>query len=174
LPHPTRVQPELTRALTERSSPAERGRVTVTHVLYAQCQCSRSIVEHLVARRARRDVGESSILVGPADEFAARLRPAGYRVEVVTARELKARYAIEAAPLLIVADAAHSIRYIGGYTVHKQSADIRDVAIIDAVLAGQAAQELPLLGCAVSRALQKLSDPWGLRYATNKEDARDD
>jgi hypothetical protein len=131
--------------------------------LYAECRCSQSILEHLIARGARRDVAESSLLVSPTPELTQRLSAAGYRVDVVAAGELQTRFAIESAPLLIVADAAHAIRYMGGYTLHKQAPDIRDVDIIDDVLAGRDAPELPLFGCAVSQRLKKLLDPFGLR-----------
>ena len=37
-------------------------------------------------------------------------------------------------------------------------------ALIDAAIAGTRSQELPLLGCAVSRALQRMLDPLALKY----------
>jgi hypothetical protein len=162
----------LVRALAARTLPEERGRFTVTHVLYSECRCSQRIVSHLIERGARQDVSESSLLVGPSELLIAPLQAAGYRVETVQPSELKSRYAIEAAPLLIVADPSHAIRYLGGYTERKQALDMHDQRIITGVLAGEDAQELPLFGCAVSRALQKLLDPFGLQYGSNQEMAR--
>lgn len=164
LPRPPRAKPELVRALAARTTVAERGRYTVTHVLYAECTCSQRILDHLAQRGARRDVSESAILIDPGPELVQRLQAAHYRVETLTPLELQARYAIESAPLLIVADPAHQIRYLGGYTEHKQALDIRDDAIIDSVLAGRDEADLPLFGCAVSERLQKMLDPLGLKY----------
>jgi hypothetical protein len=169
LPHPDRRELALTEALGARVLPQERGRFTVTHVLYAECRCSQRILEHLAARRARRDVSESVLLVAPAAELTLQLLEAGYRVEALTPVELQSRYAIEAAPLMIVADPLQHIRYLGGYTARKQGLDIRDGAIIDNALAGKDSTELPLFGCAISRALRKLVDPLGLVYAAESE-----
>ena len=165
LPVPARAKPELVRALAARTTANERGRFTVTHVLYAECRCSQRILEHLTHRGARRDVSESSLLIDPQPALTSQLLAAGYRVEVLRPSELQSRFAIESAPLLIVADPAQRVRYLGGYTEHKQSLDIRDGAIIDGVLAGDEASELPLFGCAVSRSLQKLMDPLGLKFS---------
>jgi len=174
LPRPDRAAPALVRALAARVPASERGRVTVTHVLYAECRCSQRILQHLVSRGARHDVSESSLLVSPAPALAQQLTAAGFRTTALTPAELKSQFAIEAAPLLIVADATRHIRYLGGYTAQKQGLEIRDVAIIDRVLAGERASELPLFGCAVSRALQRIADPFGLQYSSRDESGRNE
>lgn len=170
LPHPAAQKPELLRALAAHTSAADSGKFTVTHVLYAECRCSQRILDHLVTRRARSDVSERAVLVDAPPELAARLRAAGYRVEVTTPSELKAHYAIEAAPLLIVADPQQVVRYLGGYTRTRQALALHDLAIIDQVRRGAVADELPLLGCAVSRRLQRLLDPLGLVYRGERDD----
>lgn len=167
LPHPPAAKPALVRALAHSLTAADSGRFTVTHVLYAECRCSQSILKHLVSRRARRDVSERVLLVAPDDALTAQLRAADYRVDVLKPTELKLRYEIESAPLLIVADPQHVLRYLGGYTTRKQAPDIHDTAIIDSVISGRDASELPLFGCAVSRRLQRLLDPLGLQYRAN-------
>ena len=43
-------------------------------------------------------------------------------------------------------------------------ADIRDLALIDEVRRSGGARELPLFGCAVSRKIQKLLDPFRLKF----------
>ena len=77
--------------------------------------------------------------------------------------ELAARYGLEAAPVFVVADPEGELRYVGGYTTRKQGLDNRDLAIITELRAGHDQRELPLFGCAVSRSLQQLLDPLGLR-----------
>ena len=165
LPHPPKVKPELVQALSAHRLASERGRYTVNHVLYAACRCSQRIVDHLSARRARSDVRESVLLVGSDQALVARLTRAGYRVDVLSPRQLREHFAIESAPLLIIAQPDERIAYLGGYTDHKQSLPIRDSELIDTVLHGGAVIELPLFGCATSRALQRMLDPFALKYS---------
>jgi hypothetical protein len=164
LPHPARGDRVLRAALAAQRTADEAGRFGVTHVMYAACQCSQGIIDHLEARGARKDVAEHVVLVGHDAALAARIRRAGYRLDNVEPVELKRKYGIEAAPMLIIADPHGEVAYTGGYTRQKQGLDIRDTVLIDEVIAGQATTELPLLGCAVSRALQRLLDPLGLKY----------
>lgn len=164
LPSPPKVKPELVQALAAHRLPADRGRFAVSHVLYAACRCSQRIVDHLATRRARKDVSESVLLVGEDQPLIARLSGAGFRVDVLTPRNLRERFAIQSAPLLIIAQPDDRIAYLGGYTDHKQSLPIRDGELIDKLLRGAAAPELPLFGCATSRALQRMLDPFALKY----------
>lgn len=164
LPHPERSDPQLNAALAAQHTAAGAGRFGVTHVMYAACSCSQNIIDHLEQRGARTDVSELVVLVGRDAELSLRITRAGYRIDNVEPAELKNKYGLEAAPLLIIADARGQIAYMGGYTEQKQGRDIRDSALIDELLAGKHTIELPLLGCAVSRALQRVLDPFGLKY----------
>jgi hypothetical protein len=164
LPHPERSDPQLNAALAAQRTPAEAGRFGVTHVMYAACSCSQNIIGHLEKRRARSDVSELVVLVGRDAELSERITRAGYRLDNIEPAELEHKYGLKAAPLLIIADARGQVAYMGGYTKQKQGLDIRDSVLIDELLAGKHTIELPLLGCAVSRALQRLLDPFGLNY----------
>lgn len=164
LPAPPKAKPQLVQALAARRQPGERGHVSVSHVLYAACPCSQRIVDHLVQRGARGDVAESVLLVGNDRTLAKRLERAAYRVEIVSPRALREHYAIEAAPLLIISQPNDTIAYLGGYTERKQGLPIRDVELIERVKRGASLLELPLFGCATSRALQRLLDPFALKY----------
>ena len=164
LPHPARTDPALRVALSAQRTPAELGRFGVTHVMYAACRCSKGIIDHLEARGARRDVSEHVVLVGQDAALAARITRAGYQLDNIEPLQLKRKYGLEAAPLLIISEPDGAIAYLGGYTTHKQGLDIRDNALIDAAIAGENSSELPLLGCAVSRALQRMLDPFALKY----------
>ena len=165
LPHPEREDPRLIAALSALRTPADVGRLGVTHVMYAACSCSQRIIDHLERRGARKDVSEHVVLVGKDADLAKRIARAGYALDNIEPTMLKAKYALEAAPLLIISDPRDQITYIGGYTRQKQGLDIRDTALIDEQLAGKPSFELPLLGCAVSRALQQVLDPFGLKYS---------
>jgi hypothetical protein len=164
LPTPTADDPALGQAMNELSSRSE-GIATVSsdwsvlHVLYAQCRCSQRLVQHLVEHKRPSGVRERVLLVGNGEEYSAKLKHAGFTVIAATPAELKERYNVEAAPLLVIADPTGRVRYSGGYTREKQGADVRDVAIIDELRSGGAPVELPTLGCAVSDELRKLVNP---------------
>jgi hypothetical protein len=109
-------------------------------------------------------VTERVLLVDGGPTLEDRLLAAGYEVERLHPLELRARYAIESVPLLVVASPTDDVLYIGGYTSQKQGPDIRDTRIIDDAIRGGTTAPLPLFGCAVSRNLQKTLDPLGLKY----------
>lgn len=130
------------------------------HVLYTECRCSRRILDHLRASERPHDVRETVVLVGEERIVAAALAARDYYVVSVSPAELTARYGIEGAPLLIVVDPGRAIRYVGGYTRRQQGADISDLAILRDLRTGTGADDLPVFGCAVSRRLKSLADPF--------------
>jgi len=170
LPRPSKVSAALVQALAALRRPEDGHRYSASHVLYAACACSQRIVERLVQRGARSDVSETVLLVGADQSLAERLTRARYRVEIVTPRALRERYDIQAAPLLIISQPDARIAYLGGYTDHKRSLPIRDVELIERVVRGGRSSELPLLGCATGRALQRVLDPFALKYPLSGED----
>jgi hypothetical protein len=163
LPKPLRDEQGVRAAVAQSRRADEQGRWLALHVLYSRCRCSERTLAHLFARGPRTDVSERIVLVGAHASFEQQARAAGFVVEVIAPEQLQTRYQVEAAPLFIVADPEGSLRYVGGYTERKQSLAQRDVVILDALRQGGFARELPLFGCAVSRRLQALFDPFGLK-----------
>ncbi len=135
---------------------------SVVHVLYASCPCSRRIVDHLVARRPFTDTTESVLLLGELPKQEEALQAAGYGVVHVDAVGLAA-LAIDAAPAFVVVKDG-VVRHSGGYSAHKQGLDYADAATVAALRRGDLTVRLPVLGCAVSRELQRLLDPLLLKY----------
>jgi hypothetical protein len=138
-------------------------RWTAVHFLYAECPCSRRVLNHLLEQSPREDAIERIVLIGDAPELAMKAEAQGYKVDCVAPAELLAEYGVEAAPLLMVVDPDGQERYIGGYTSRKQLLDVQDRAILDSLMAGQEVEPLPLFGCAVSGRLKSLVDPLGLK-----------
>jgi hypothetical protein len=136
---------------------------TAVHFLYAECPCSRRVLNYLLEQSPREDVIERIVLIGDAGEFAMKAETPGYEVDCVTPEELLTKYSVEAAPLLMVFDSVGRQRYVGGYTSRKQLLDIQDRAILEQLMSGQEVETLPLFGCAVSRRLKSLVDPLGLK-----------
>jgi hypothetical protein len=179
LPAPALADEKLTATLSARLA-SKNGRWSVFHVLYQGCACSSRVLSHLIERRARTDVDESVIYAHDADDSAAataatlsttaaNVRGAGFLFEALTPSELAARYQIESAPLLLVADPQGAVRYAGGYTDRSGAKQISDIAIIDRTSHGDVPRSLPIFGCAVSRRLQGAVDPLGLKYAKRSD-----
>ena len=158
-PAPDRLTPSIA-ALRE---PTEGNAWLAVHVLYTSCRCSKKIAEHLTATDRPRpaDLVEIVLLVGDDADLESRLRDHHFRIRKTTASEL-ASFGIEAAPLFIVADPQGSVRYSGGYTDRKQGLEQRDLEIVKNVRAGNAAESIPVYGCAVSKELQKNLNPLGI------------
>lgn len=148
----------------------DQDRWLVVHVLYAACGCSRNVLEHLVHDPRPSDLAERIVMVGTNPEIDALLLSSPLPIVRLDERELAERFAIEAAPLLLVVDPQGTLRYRGGYTEHKQGKLLRDVAIIDGLRADHDVAALPLFGCAVTDRLRRLLDPFGLRGATADTD----
>ncbi len=164
LPAPENNDVKLEAALAGMTALGDQ-RWHLTHVLYAECRCSERIFDYLSARPTPPGVGERVLLAGSRDEWASRARARGFDVVVLTPEDLKARFDIESAPLLLISDPGGRIRYAGGYTGRKQGLDYRDVAILESLRSGERVDALPLYGCAVSREMQELLDPIGIEYA---------
>jgi hypothetical protein len=136
--------------------PVQQGRWLILHVLDEDCPCSLRVLDHLLASQRPVDVAERIVLI-------ARPGAHHYDLDVVTAEQLGDRYHLDAAPLLVVVDPANAVRYLGGYTPRKQAADVRDAAIVAAVMRGERVAPLPTFGCAVGAALRTTVDPLGIR-----------
>ncbi len=157
LPHPSKgVATELVSANTGSSWHA-------FHFLYGDCPCSRRVLKRIVERNPLDIAHERIVLIGHDPELEKVAHEKGYDVDVVTAPQLKERYGVESAPLLMVIDAEGVIRYSGGYTSRKQGLDIQDDSLIRRTVAGEVFEELPLYGCAVSKELKAIIDPFGLK-----------
>jgi hypothetical protein len=165
LPRPANSE-AVARALAGQRRVRDRGRYLIHHILYLECSCSQRIIQHLLARRALPDAAERLVLVGTDAELARRAADAGYDVEQIRPGALESRYHVTSAPLLLVSDPSDALVYLGGYTRVKQGPEIRDLSIVAELRSGRRALELPLLGCAVSRSLQMILDPFGLKYSS--------
>jgi hypothetical protein len=167
LPRPATRDPRLAAALGALRG--KQGNWLAVHALYAECRCSQRLVAHLASRPQLAGVTEVVLMAGSDGRLAARLRGAGYRVEVIEPVELQRSYHITAAPLLAVLDASLQVRYLGGYTRTKQGPAPQDAEIVGSLMREQHVSELPLLGCAVSEQLKAMLDPLGITALTRLE-----
>jgi hypothetical protein len=137
----------------------------LVHVIYGECSCARSLLAHLVARRPFPGAEELVLFVGADSRKEESAKRAGFAFKATPAPELVSRFGLEAAPILIVFDAAGRLRYAGGYYAHPATITPLDERIYGQLAAGAKVAPLPVFGCAVSSRLQKSLDPLGLVYS---------
>ena len=162
LPHPQAGQ-RLPSATQVSRAGEQDVQCAAFHFLYGDCPCSRRVLKKVIARQPVPGACETIVFIGEDAEFEAKAAECGFRVETLAREELKAKYGIESAPLLVVTDGQGIIQYSGGYTSRKQGLDIQDEELIRAVLAGNPREGLPLYGCAVSKELKSIVDPLDLK-----------
>lgn len=133
------------------------------HILYGDCPCSRRVLKELLRRTPLPEVTERIVFIGRDDAMKAEAQRKGFQTDQVTPEQLRVRYGIESAPLLVVVDGSGTIHYSGGYTSRKQGYAIQDVLKIDNAISGKDQTSLPVYGCAVSERLDRLMDPLGLK-----------
>ncbi len=132
------------------------------HALYASCKCSERIIDALVVRGARRDLPETVLGVGDFGARRSALRDAGYAFVAVSADELRTDFGIEAAPLLVVVRADGSVGYAGGYRA-TENGRVEVASLIERALVRPIDTPHPLFGCAVSKVLRGIVDPFGFK-----------
>ena len=164
LPAPSYADPGLHDAIARLRSPAEQRKWFAMHVMYAGCGCSQRVLGNLLLRAPVENVAERIVFIGKDDDdVEGKARALGYGFDSVTREELAARYHVEAAPLLVVADQNGNVKYVGGYTDRKQSPAIRDTEILSGLVRGARVAPLPTFGCAVSDKLQATVNPLGIK-----------
>ena len=141
----------------------EDGRLRVSHFLFADCPCSRKVLDYLVHRPPLAAVDERIVLIALPNQPLVEVATGSFAVELESPETLMAKYGVESAPLMIVDDAQGIIRYAGGYTSRKQGLDYQDQTIVRQLLSGAEVDPLPLYGCAVSQRLKQMVDPFGLK-----------
>jgi hypothetical protein len=162
--------PELTDLGPQRSAVAQRrssqqGQWLAVHILDQECKCSQRVLDHLLAEPRPRGVVERVVLIAGevAPDRISAIHSHGFDLDIVTPDQLADRYRVQAAPLMVVIDPADAVRYVGGYTPRKQADDVRDVAVLEALMRGESVEPLPTFGCAVGRSLRAKIDPFGIR-----------
>lgn len=171
LPTPTAADELLARGVASLraslpgTSSTDPANWTLVHVLYADCGCSRRVVDHIAERPAAVDLHEVVLMVGEPDEdFREACRSRALPTVELTRAELAERFGIEAAPLFVVVDPTGRPVHVGGYTERKQGLAFRDLEVAAQLRAGAVVEAAPVYGCGVSDSLQQALDPLGIKY----------
>lgn len=142
------------------------GKWHVMHVMYRACPCSQRTLTHLTEGQRPADLDEVVLIIddeGKPGEEDRQLLERGYRIQVITPEVLRRDFALEAAPVLVIARPSGEVAYVGGYTRHKQSNAYEDLAILSDLRQQDERGALPVFGCPTSDRLARQLDPLGLR-----------
>lgn len=159
------ANPEMVSAFEALRPPKERGQWIIVHVLYGPCPCAARLVDHLIKRPTPSDLSEHVLLINDQE---LRIKPAlassgRFTIHELPPEALETRFHLQSSPLMVLLSPSGELRYLGGYTTHKQGPAPQDMQILDRARAQDAPiSALPVLGCAVARQLQELINPLGI------------
>ncbi len=162
MPSPTRLD----RVEAALRTVAPDGHLVV-HVIFAGCSCTDSLVDHLIARGADPSRREVVWFVGTMLPRHQPLGAAGYELRTPTAEELSAELDLKAAPLLFALRDGH-LAYAGGYFALPAAVRPLDQQLLAALDDGEAADPLPVFGCAMDATLRRAVDPLGLQAVSRR------
>ncbi|WP_413575602.1 hypothetical protein ACLVWU_14720 [Bdellovibrio sp. HCB290] len=143
------------------------GQWSVTHVLSESCKCSEKIFEYLIKRGPATDVHEEVILLGKPPVELPSLIAKGFVIRQLDPNEIKDDISKLGVPFLLITTPKGDTVYAGGYSEKpvKDGGPVRDLEILNSLQGKGAVANFPIFGCAVSRKLQKLVDPFSMKYS---------
>lgn len=137
---------------------------SVTHVLGADCKCSKVVFASLMARGPQSEIDEKIVLLGHMQTEEKALLERGFRVSLKD-QEVLSEEPI-GVPFILIQTPTGAPAYSGGYSSSPLSSlnPPQDLKILNDLRSGKNPGKLPIFGCAMSARLQKLSDPFSLKY----------
>jgi hypothetical protein len=136
----------------------------MVHVIYQNCSCTNSLTSSLLERGRQPGVDESIIFVGDDEAFKRKFEARGFSFSFESRDEIADQYGIEAAPMLLIFSPQDHLEYGGGYFERPSVYRSIDQKYLARLKKGENVEALPLYGCAVSTRLQKITDPFGIKY----------
>ncbi|WP_413558366.1 hypothetical protein [Bdellovibrio sp. HCB209] len=145
----------------------QNGEWTLTHVLSESCKCSAKVMAYLKSRGPEKSVNEEIVLLGRAPANTQDLVAQGFTVRHLNPEEIKEDISKLGVPFLLVTTPKGDTVYAGGYSEKsvQDGSPIRDLEILGSLQGKGTVQNFPIFGCAISRKLQKLVDPFSLKYS---------
>jgi hypothetical protein len=144
---------------------ARRAEWQVADVLAADCECSRAVADHLVARGPLHGAAERVVYVGAVGDRADALRAHGFLVETVTPTDASVHLGVDGVPWLLMIRPDGTTAYAGGYSRQRPgtSPEFDDEEIWNAVSRREERPALPAFGCLTSERLRRTFDPLRLK-----------
>ena len=163
------AKPEVSNVLSFLSPKKDLNAI---HFISENCSCSTHLINHLIERGHSKKVHEKVIVLGNLRQEKKQLEKAGYEIERISYQEAYENEYFAATPLFVVFDMKKNIKYMGGYTQNTITplSKIYDTEIFEiAANEKNVAKDFPIKGCANSKKIQKLIDPFGLKYRRRNE-----
>jgi hypothetical protein len=140
----------------------------MVHVLGQGCSCSQFVAKHLIERGPLKKHAETIVVVGELEQKEELIK-AGFKI--VDHQDIKG--IIQGVPMLLIHNPQKELVYTGGYApkIITPITKIEDIKIFNAALNGK--EELKpygVMGCAVSKKLQNILDPFKLKYTGGKNE----
>ncbi|MBO9666704.1 MAG: hypothetical protein J7501_07800 [Bdellovibrio sp.] len=144
----------------------------LTHVVSAECKCSAKVIDYLIARGPSADAKEEIVVLGPMPAQAQALKDKGYSLRALKPEEMTDDISHLGVPFLLISTPQGDNVYAGGYSEKsvQDGSPIRDLEILHSLQGKGTAKSFPIFGCAVSRRLQKVIDPFSIKYTGQVND----
>lgn len=146
--------------------PSTGGKWRAVHVLSGSCGCSQKIMAHLALRHPLRDFEEEVVVMDDGTPYLPEspllldaLQRAKFPIRHIRPESLPIHSRLFGVPVLVVANPSNEIVYAGGY-----GSPEHDAELLQSLRAGRHQTSLPVFGCAVGRALQRVADPFRVKY----------
>ncbi|MEK2687766.1 hypothetical protein [Bdellovibrio sp. GT3] len=148
-------------------SSKQPGAWTLTHVLSEDCKCSEAVMANLLKRGPHPDTHEEVVLLGKSLKDSQALVAKGFPVRHMKPEELQEDISKLGVPFLLISTPKGDTVYAGGYSEKsiKDGSPIRDLEILNSLQGKGTVKNFPIFGCAVSRKLQKIVDPFSMKYS---------
>jgi hypothetical protein len=141
------------------------GAWTLTHVVSESCKCSAKVVEYLLKRGPEKDVNEEILIIGHPPQIT-ELHQRGFKTRALNPDDLKEDITKLGVPFLLITTPKGDTVYAGGYSEKsvQDGSPIKDLEILNSLQGKGTVASFPIFGCAVSRKLQKIVDPFSMKY----------
>jgi thioredoxin-related protein len=136
----------------------------VTHILGSNCKCSNRIARYLVETQRPSEIAEKIVVVGGLLKNEMQLQQQGFTIEHISVTELKSRFNLVSAPVLLIKDKSGVLKYSGGYK-NIDEVEARDIEILKRIENGNKVAALPVMGCALTDEAKAAIDPFNFKYA---------
>ncbi len=143
----------------------DSGHWTLTHVVSESCKCSAKVVEYLIQRGPQKDLNEEVLIIGHPPQVT-ELHQRGFKTRELNPDDLKEDISKLGVPFLLITTPKGDTVYAGGYSEKsvQDGSPIKDLEILQSLQGTRTVASFPIFGCAVSRKLQKIVDPFSMKY----------
>ncbi|UYL09930.1 hypothetical protein B9G69_004990 [Bdellovibrio sp. SKB1291214] len=145
----------------------QQGQWTLTHVVSESCKCSAKVMAYLKDRGPSSLAHEEIVLLGRIPAESQELVAKGFPLRHLNPENIKEDISKLGVPFLLITTPQGDTVYAGGYSEKsvQDGGPIRDLEILQGLQGKGTVQNFPIFGCAVSRKLQKIVDPFSLKYS---------